>query len=129
MDGQNGVHGGRGARLQDDLLGGLVGIQEVADVEEGVVLGGAVVALEVVPAKLDELLAVLHQLLRRAPYQQRRQLQQLHLHALPVCACAHKSHIYPAPHSHIKQSRAAQILSEPLIVTDMFMSKSVKHET
>ena len=80
MNGQN------KADLQHDLLGGLVGVEEVADVEEGVVLGGAVVALEVVPAELDELLAVLHQLLRRAPDQQRRQLQQLHLHALPVRA-------------------------------------------
>ena len=76
-----------GAHLQDNLLGGLVGVEEVADVEEGIVLGGAVVALEMVPAELDELLAVLHQLLRRAPDQQRRQLQQLHLHALPIRAC------------------------------------------
>jgi len=76
------------ARLQHDLLGRLVGLQEVRDVEEGIVLGGAVVALEVVPAELDQLLAVRDQLPRRAPDEQRRQLQQLHVHAVAVLACA-----------------------------------------
>lgn len=39
----------------------MVGVQEVADIQEGVVLGRRIVALEVIPAELDELLAVHHQ--------------------------------------------------------------------
>eukprot|EP00959_Pyramimonas_sp_CCMP1952_P437494 9159893-Pyramimonas_sp.AAC.1 len=57
----------RSSHLQDDLLRRLVGVEEGAHVDEGPLLAAGVLALEVVPAKLDQLLAVLHQLLRHLP--------------------------------------------------------------
>lgn len=67
-----------GTCLQNDLLGRLVGLQEVADVDEGPLLAGAaVLPLQVVPPVLDQLLAVRVQLLGHVLDQGGGQLQQL----------------------------------------------------
>lgn len=70
-------HSTQRPHLEHDFFRRLVGVEKVADVDEGPLLGGAVLVLEVIPPKLDELLAVLHQLALHLADEQRSQLQQL----------------------------------------------------
>lgn len=68
-----------GTCLQDDLFWSLICLQEVADIQEGVVLVAGLLPFQVVPAKFDELLAVGGHAAWQVAHQQRRQLKELHV--------------------------------------------------
>ena len=63
--------------LEHNLLGSLVRLQKVADVDERPLLAADVLGLEVVPTKLDELLAVSHELVGEVADEQRAHAQEL----------------------------------------------------
>ena len=63
--------------LEHDLLGSLVRLQKVADVDERPLLAADVLGFEVVPTKLDELLAVSHELVGEVADEQRAHAQEL----------------------------------------------------
>ena len=68
-----------GACLKNDLFRGLVSLQEVADIEKSMVLVAGLLPLQVVPPKLDQLLAVCRHAAWQVAHHQCCQLQQLHV--------------------------------------------------
>jgi len=65
--------------LKDYFLRGLVRLQKMAHVEEGMVLVTGLLPLQVIPAKLDELLAVYSHAVGQVSHQQSCHLKQLHV--------------------------------------------------
>ncbi len=65
--------------LKDYLLWGLVRLQKMADIEEGMVLVARLLPLQVVPAKFDQLLAVCSHAVGQISHQQCCHLKQLHV--------------------------------------------------
>ena len=65
--------------LKDYLLRGLVRLQKMAHIKEGMVLVAGLLPLEVIPAKLDELLAVCGHAVGQVSHQQCCHLKQLHV--------------------------------------------------
>lgn len=65
--------------LKDNFLWGLVRLQKMADIEESMVFVARLLPLQVVPAKLDELLAVCSHAVGQVSHQQRCHLKQLHI--------------------------------------------------
>eukprot|EP00968_Pinguiococcus_pyrenoidosus_P010807 scaffold870_cov268-Pinguiococcus_pyrenoidosus.AAC.9 len=74
----------RDVHLQDDLRRGLVHRDEATDIHIGPLLAEAVVSLQVVPGKLDELPAVVDQLIAEMLDQEGCQLEQLDLQRLRI---------------------------------------------
>ena len=74
----------RDEHLQDDLLRRLIRLEEVAHVDEGPLLGAAVLRLEMVPAELDELLAMAHELVGEVTNEKRAETEELNAHGLGV---------------------------------------------
>ena len=67
------------AYLKDNLLRCLVRLQEVAHIQEGMVLVAGLLPLQVVPPKLDELLAVGGHAGWQVAHHQSGQLKQFHV--------------------------------------------------
>lgn len=65
--------------LENNLFWSLVCLQEVADVQEGMVLVAGLFPFEVIPSKLDELLAVGGHAAGQVAHHQRCKLKQLHV--------------------------------------------------